>query len=328
MLFQDFIGQSFWQSYFSVLLKERRLAPAYLFSGPRHIGKRTFLKMLCRAMLCHHLITDGSCGQCVSCRSWLGDEHPDLLRLKLGSEASSIGVEEVRYFVASVARTPLVAKSCLAIVEDLDSMTRGGFDVLLKTLEEPPASVVIFLVAESAESLPATVRSRLQHCAFAPVERSVLTKRLQEKGLTHSKSYELAMLSCGRPGLAWHWHLNPADLKTYEVAGQEFLDLLNGSLAARFAFAEQIAESDSLLQRDWRGLLAHWRLLMRDLLLLSSGETALVSHAFLRPRLDEVAKTVLTRDWFTKYQTLEWLEWALRRNANKRLALNNFFITL
>src|SRR3989338_2835839 len=301
MIFDGFIGQPHWQRYFASLAKEGRCAHAYLFSGPRHIGKRTFLRMLSRAMLCHNITVKGACGQCVSCRSWQGNEHPDLLRLRLVAGASSIGVQEVRDFIAAIAQTPFTARERIAVIEDLSYLTKAGFNALLKTLEEPSSASVIFLVAEVVETLLPTVRSR---------------------------STELASLSNGLPGLALRWRSQPADLKAYEAAGQQFFDLFEGSLKTRFSFTEDIAKNDDLSLADWHGILSHWQLLLRDLLLLSIGEPGLISHTFLRSRLDEVAKTLQARDWLARYQMLEWLGWALDRNANRRLALNNFFITL
>lgn len=328
MIFNGFIGQSFWQTYFSELLVERRYAHAYLFSGPRHLGKRTFLKMLSRAMLCHNLTAKGACGQCASCRSWQGNEHPDLLRLKLAVDASSIGVEEARDFAAAIAQTPFVARERIAVIEDISYLTKAGFNALLKTLEEPSSVAIIFLIAEAAETLPLTVRSRLQHCAFTPVSHPLIVKALEESGFNHSRSTELATLSNGLPGLAFHWRAHPADLKAYEAVGNNFLDLLKGSLKTRFSFTEDIVENNDLSLVNWHSILSHWQLLLRDLLLLSMDEPGLISHTFLRSRLDEVAKTLRPKDWLVRYQILEWLGRALDRNANRRLALNNFFLTL
>ncbi|OGL68714.1 hypothetical protein A3E96_03310 [Candidatus Uhrbacteria bacterium RIFCSPHIGHO2_12_FULL_46_13] len=279
-------------------------------------------------MLCHNITVKGACGQCVSCRSWQGNEHPDLLRLRLVAGASSIGVQEVRDFIAAIAQTPFTARERIAVIEDLSYLTKAGFNALLKTLEEPSSASVIFLVAEVVETLLPTVRSRLQHCAFTPVSSSLIMKALQESGLDRSRSTELASLSNGLPGLALRWRSQPADLKAYEAAGQQFFDLFEGSLKTRFSFTEDIAKNDDLSLADWHGILSHWQLLLRDLLLLSIGEPGLISHTFLRSRLDEVAKTLQARDWLARYQMLEWLGWALDRNANRRLALNNFFITL
>ena len=328
MIFEGFIGQFYWQKYFSALVAERRYAHAYLFSGPRHLGKRTFVKMLSRAMLCHNFTAKGACGQCDSCRSWRGDEHPDLLRLKLAADTSSIGVDEVRDFIAAIQQTPLTANCRAAVIENLDSMTIEGLNVLLKTLEEPPRTAILFLVTESAENLPATVRSRLQHCLFSIVPRRTLIETLTADGVPRARASELAALSHGRPGLIFYWRSNSVALKDYQTESRQFLELCGSSLKERFAFTENIFKADDLAPSDLKRILSHWRLLLRDLLVLCANEPGLVSHVFLRPTLDEVAKKHHLQEWSAKYQSLEWLEWMISRNANRRLALNNFLITL
>lgn len=328
MIFDGFIGQSYWQTYFSRLLVERRYAHAYLFFGPRHLGKRTFVKMLSRAILCHNLTAVGVCGQCDSCRSWRVDEHPDLLRLKLAADASRIGVNEARDFIASIQQTPFTAHCRVAIIEDADSITIEGLNALLKTLEEPAQSVILLLISESAENLPTTVRSRLQHCLFSTVPRHALMETLMADSVDRAMASELAALSHGRPGLIFHWRSNPAALKDYQTESRKFLELCGDTLKERFAFTENIFKTDDFSSSDLKKVLSHWRLLLRDLLLLGANEPGLVSHVFLRSALDDVVKKHHPQEWLTKYQSLEWLEWMIGRNANRRLALNNFLVTL
>lgn len=328
MIFDGFIGQSYWQTYFTTILQERRYAHAYLFSGPRHLGKRTFVDLFGRALLCHNLTAKGVCGQCDSCRSWRGGEHPDLLRLKLAADASHIGVDEARDFIASIQQTPFTAHCRVAIIEDADFITIEGLNALLKTLEEPAQTAILLLVSESAENLPATVRSRLQHCLFSTVPRQTLIEWLTRNGLDRARAAELAALSNGRPGLIFQWRENLASLKAYETEGQRFLELCGESLKERFAFSENIFGSTESSPSNLNDVLSHWRLILRDLLMLRANEPSLISHVFLRPNFDEIVKKYDSLEWLAKYQSLEWLEWLIGRNANRRLALNNFLINL
>lgn len=329
MIFADFIGQAHWQAYFTSLITEGRYAHAYLFSGSRHLGKRAFVNIISRSLLCGNSMANGeACSKCSSCLAWRVDEHLDLLRLKLSVEASSIGVAEVRKFVIDLQRTPFEAKKRVAIIEDLDRMTIEGLNVLLKTLEEPPAYAVLFLIVDAAESLPATVRSRLQHCLFFPVPRSALAKALVKNGVAHDKANELAALSNGRPGLIFHWRENPAELKSYQVAAQHFLGLCESSLKEKFGFTEDIVQTSDSSLLGIKGMLAHWRLVVRDFLYLDLNEPELVTHIFLRPKLDEIAAKKRPVEWLARYDGIERTEQMINRNANRRLALNNFFLSL
>jgi DNA polymerase-3 subunit delta' len=326
MHFDSFIGQERWQRYFTQVLSEGRLAPAYLFSGPRHLGKRTFAALLTRAILCAASHQGAPCSSCASCLAWRGTVHPDVLNLRLGKEASSIGVGEVRNFIAALQLTPAVAARRVAVVGDLNRVTAEGLGALLKTLEEPPGSVVLLLLAESLPQLPPTVRSRLQLVTFSPVPRPVLSAALQDRGASHRSAEDLAALASGRPGLALSWHDRPEELRRYREVGERFLALCQGSLGDRFAATEALAGAAGPPLLALRDLLGHWLLLLRDVLLVGLNEPRLLTNSAERPALTALAAKREPARWLAVYRALEAAEQALSRNANRRLALNAFFL--
>ncbi|HLD60887.1 MAG TPA: hypothetical protein VJA27_02025, partial [Patescibacteria group bacterium] len=174
-LFKGLIGQERWQKYFAEVLARQKMSHAYLFSGPEHLGKRTFVGAVVRSLLCASPATSGvPCTHCASCRAWRGEAHPELVELKLKLEATSVGVEEVRGFIQALVSTPSLGKYRVGVLRDVNQITLEGLSVLLKTIEEPAQSVVLLLVADRLHPLPATVQSRLQHCVFTPMKRAAL----------------------------------------------------------------------------------------------------------------------------------------------------------
>ena len=325
---KQFIGQQRWQTYFEDILLRGRYAHAYLFSGPRHLGKRTFVGILSRAILCNERAGMAACGRCFSCLLWRGKEHPDLARLGLLDQATSIGVKEVRDFAAAIGKTPFVAKERAVVIENLEDMTIEGANALLKILEEPPARTVLFLIAESAARLPATVCSRLYHCLFTPVPRRDLVSALVSAKIDRARAAELAALANGRPGLVWSWLENPKGLKAYQDRGAEFIKLCRGSLKERFSFVEYFLQNSGVSLAECKKLLSHWRLVVRDFLVLRANEPALISHTFLRPDLNSIALDKELSGWLAFYDAAERTEQIISRNANRRLAFNNLLLTL
>jgi hypothetical protein len=135
-------------------------------------------------------------------------------------------------------------------------------------------------------------------------------------------------LSNGRPGLALRWREHPEELKSYQAVSRQLLNLCAGPLTDRFTFVEDMTRSEEMSSSAVRELLAHWHLLLRDFLLLAMNEPGLITHAFLRPRLDEFALGASPERWLAGYHALELLDHNIARNANRRLAFNTFFLTL
>jgi DNA polymerase-3 subunit delta' len=325
--FNGFIGQGYWQEYFSNLVRERRLGHAYIFSGPKHVGKRTFVWELARHALCQTPTRDGgACNKCRSCRAWRGEIHPELVVLSRAEDKASVGVLDVRNFIGALVNAPSESVYRLGLIENIEAVTIEGLNMLLKTLEEPAPSVVLLLLTDAVERLPATVRSRLQHCVFVPVPESKLIEALRERGASHAVSEELAALAAGRPGLALTWLAEPAALKAYGAAGEKFLDLCAGSMEDRFAFSETVASAEDCSALSLDNLLAHWTLMFRDILLLLGSGPRLVTHKGLLERYAKFIERDTLDVWFSRYRALELARQALGRNANRRLALNTFFI--
>lgn len=324
----DFIGQTHWRSYFASLLKAKRLSHAYLFSGPKHIGKHTFVRTLTKDILCQNPDSEGNaCQKCLSCRAWRGEWHPSQVELRCSEDKESIGVEDVRQFIVSLSRAPHITAYQVGLISEVDTMTTPAFHVLLKTIEEPPASVILFLVTENPERLPATVRSRLEHCVFSPVALKELSVALKKHIKDQTEAEELASLCSGRPGLALYWLTTPGERNQYIKEGKVFLDLLASDLTKRFAATESMALSEDWPTQKLNAMLSHWAVLVRDIILTNSGAISLVSHHNFIKQYEEFAQKDLSH-WLNVLSSLEKTRYFLSAHANRRLTLNNFLANI
>ena len=191
-LFDDVIGHSGVIALLEAELK--RPAQAYLFTGPESIGKGTVAVRFAAGLL-------GASTDERAHRLALAGTHPDLKILE-PEGATSLGVEQAREVVSRASMTPVEASRTVFLIPDAGSMTDQAANALLKTLEEPLASVVFLLVAESEEDFPPTVASRCRTIHMGRVPTEEVAAALGERGLSESEAEGVAVVAGGRPGLA------------------------------------------------------------------------------------------------------------------------------
>ncbi len=160
-------------------LENRRFAHAWLFTGPEGVGKGLTVEALARLLLCEAPVAGLPCGKCGACQMASLENHGDFIHLQPDDTkaGSTIGIGAVRAAQERLARTSGGAHAVLYI-EAADRLTGEGANALLKTIEEPPAGVYVFLTSHNADALLATIRSRVQEVAFVPLSAQRLTELL------------------------------------------------------------------------------------------------------------------------------------------------------
>ncbi len=174
-------------------------AQAYLFTGPDSVGKGTLATRFAAALLCpqrgDHEV------ECRSCRLVRTGTHPDVTVVE-PEGATSLGVDQARGVVSRAALRPVESDKSIFLFPEAGTMTDQAANALLKTLEEPAASVVFILVSESEDDFPATVASRCRTIHVGRVPMDVLVSALEQRGLSRVEAEGVAAVAGGRPGLA------------------------------------------------------------------------------------------------------------------------------
>lgn len=152
-----------------------RIAHAYLFSGPRGIGKTTTARILSKALNCQNGPTSHPCNTCINCTEITEGRSMDVMEI---DGASNRGIDEIRNIRENVRYMPIRGKYRIYIIDEVHMLTDPAFNALLKTLEEPPAHVVFIFATTEPHKLPSTILSRCQRFDFRPIPIEEIQRRL------------------------------------------------------------------------------------------------------------------------------------------------------
>ncbi|MCP4336822.1 MAG: DNA polymerase III subunit gamma/tau [Mycoplasma sp.] len=175
--FEEIKGQEHITTTLKNIIKEKKVSHAYLFSGPRGTGKTSAAKVFANILNCKDLTPDLKlCERCDYCQSIKNSQSLDVLEI---DAASNNGVSEMRELRENVKYSPSSSKYKVYIIDEVHMLTKGAFNALLKTLEEPPSHVIFILATTEVHKIPVTIISRTQRFNFRRVSELELEKHLK-----------------------------------------------------------------------------------------------------------------------------------------------------
>lgn len=183
--FEEVVGQESIAATIRGAIQQGRVAHAYLFAGPRGVGKTSLARIFAKALNCP-AASDRSrdraewgepCDRCQVCEAIHLGQDIDVVEL---DGASHRGIDDVRAIIDGVSRPPTRSPFKIYIVDEVHMLTREAFNALLKTLEEPPAHVKFIFATTEAHRVPETVQSRCQRFDFHPIGEEAIARRLSQ----------------------------------------------------------------------------------------------------------------------------------------------------
>ncbi|MDD5195875.1 MAG: DNA polymerase III subunit gamma/tau, partial [Candidatus Omnitrophica bacterium] len=161
--FESIVGQNHIVTTLKNAIQRNRLAHAYLFAGPRGVGKTSTARILARALNCKEGPTLNPCGKCPSCIEIAQGRSFDVIEI---DGASNRGIDEIRVLRENVKFPPTSGKFKIYIIDEVHQITPDGFNALLKTLEEPPPFVKFIFATTHPQKVIPTILSRCQRLDF------------------------------------------------------------------------------------------------------------------------------------------------------------------
>ncbi len=175
--FEKLVGQEFTVSTIENAIESGRIAHAYLFSGPRGVGKTSSARLLAKALNCEHGPTAHPCGQCASCRAITAGSSMDVIEI---DGASNTGVNDIRAIKDEVLFPPSSSRYKIYIIDEVHMLSNSAFNALLKTIEEPPEYLIFIFATTELQKVPATIRSRCQQFRFQLIGLEQIKSCLKE----------------------------------------------------------------------------------------------------------------------------------------------------
>ena len=321
MGFADIRGQGWAISLMRRAIETSRIPHALLFTGPRGVGRFLTAVTVAKALNCLEQEQGDCCDRCLSCAKIARQVHPDVHLLS--PDGSSLKIDQIRGLAQEATLKPYEGRRKVFILDQAETMTEQAQNALLKTVEEPPGTAVLVLIALETSALLPTLASRCSQIRFGPLPDDAIAARLQEEGCDEAEALFLASLAGGSLGRAQELRTSP--LQDIRGLVEQAFALPAGRILPVLDLAEQVSRQKETISLFLEALLA-W---CRDLTVAKvTDREALLVYRHRGPALRNLSKRLAVAQLLAMYQTVKQALDGIGQHANPRLSLEVMFLKL
>ncbi len=302
-------------------VERERVPQSLLFAGPEGVGKRATALALAQAINCPKQSAGDGCGVCPVCRRIVAGTFSDVILLDRDG-AASIGIDALREKVLGpVGYRPFEGRRRVFIIDPADELTPPAQDALLKTLEEPPPSVILILVTAYPDSLVTTIRSRCRRLRFGALSDDEVRRVLIAVDPKMDAADALRRASASGGSVARALAVDQAQFEDDRQVAVDLLraakgDNLRARLKASAAFAQ--VEKKRRVREAASVRLAILASLLRDLTALSAGRDDVIANRDLTGDLMDIGPSYDARRLEAAFDVVREAEAAIDRNASPK----------
>lgn len=345
--FRSVVGQQTITNTLKNAVRNQHVAQAYLFCGPRGVGKTTCARILAKTINCFNLSDDiEPCNECESCKSFNENASFNIHEL---DAASNNGVDEIRSLIDQVRFAPQVGKYSIYIIDEVHMLSASAFNAFLKTLEEPPAHAIFILATTERHKILPTILSRCQVFTFNRIGVDSIASHLawvatQEKieaetealhviaqkadgGLRDALSmFDQIVSFSGGEKLSYQQTIENLNVLDYEVYFRLIDSLLNGNFSAALVEFNEVLSNGFDGGNFLAGLGDHFRnlLVCQDAVTLPLLEVSEIVKSRYQTQAHEWRPIILIRALDMNTKT----EMSLRGSRNQRLSIELLLMQL
>ncbi len=330
MSFENILGQDQVKHILSNSLSKNQLAHAYLFFGPESIGKKRTAFEFAKALNC---LTSGpieACDNCDPCRKIDRGLHPDIFftqptRSTPTAREAVIKIDEIRKLQTKLGYLPYEGRTKVAIIDDAEKLNLQAANSFLKTLEEPPDSTILILIASNIHKLLPTIQSRCQSIRFNPLPVSAIKQVLLQQSEIELDPQELdfrVIRSKGQVRRALEENI--LDLAEYRDELIKLIDLISfKNVDILFKWTKKMGREHQIIMEVLEELLG----LIRDLAFLrNSVSKKQLINKDLEPQMASICKRKTSSQWLKLASTIHDTQQSILANANLQLSLENMLL--
>lgn len=344
--FQSVVGQKSLTTTLKNAIHSNKLAHAYLFCGPRGVGKTSCARIFAKTINCLNPTADGeACNECESCKAFNEQRSYNIHEL---DAASNNSVDDIRSLIDQVRIPPAIGKYKVFIIDEVHMLSTAAFNAFLKTLEEPPHHALFVLATTEKHKVLATILSRCQIYDFSRISIADMVEHLEyvsskenvtaepealnviaqkaDGGMRDALSIFDQVVSFTNGNITYQSVIDNLNVLDYEYYFRLTDSILSGNVRASILILNEILSKGFDGQNIITGLAAHFR----DLLVCRDEATLILFEvgASIRERYKEMAKRCPDQLLFKAIELANTCDLNYRASRNKRLLLELTLIQL